>query len=38
MATFIKSQFNTLVKLNISDCKIKIKGAVTLFLAIGRQK
>jgi hypothetical protein len=37
LATFIKSKFSTLVKLNVSDCKIKTKGAVTLFLAIARQ-
>lgn len=37
LSTFIKSKFNTIVKLNVSDCKIKTKGAVTLFLAIARQ-
>lgn len=37
LSTFIKSRFNTLLKLNVSDCKIKTKGAVTLFLAIARQ-
>jgi hypothetical protein len=37
LSTFIKSKFTTLVKLNVSDCKIKTKGAVTLFLAISRQ-
>jgi len=37
LATFIKSKFTTIVKLNVSDCKIRTKGAVTLFLAIARQ-
>jgi len=37
LSTFIKSKITTLIKLNVSDCKIKTKGAVTLFLAISRQ-
>lgn len=37
LSTFIKSMFTTLIKLNVSECKIKTKGAVTLFVAISRQ-
>ena len=37
LSTYIKSKAITIVKHNVSDCKIKTKGAVTLFLAISRQ-
>ena len=37
LATYIKCDYNTLVKLDVSNCKIVTKGAVTFFLAMGQQ-
>ena len=34
LSTYIKSRFTSLIKLNISKCKIQVRGAVNIFRAI----
>jgi Ran GTPase-activating protein (RanGAP) involved in mRNA processing and transport len=37
LATYMKCDYNTLVKLDVSNCKILTKGAITFLLAMGQQ-
>ena len=37
LSTYIKSKYTSLIKLNISECKIQIRGAVNILRAISQQ-